>query len=97
MSLNTLWVTLPLSLFKTRYLKYYRDAIIDDSKKNTIEVTNKKIIIREPKDGEYHFISGLFKLIIGIIKIFTLFIIFGISICIICLFSFIYWIIFIYT
>ena len=76
-----------VQIFNTRYLKYYRDATIDESNKNTIEVTNKKIIIREPKDGEYHFISGLFKLIIGIIKIFTLFIILGISLCIICLFS----------
>ena len=40
-----------VQIFKTRYLKYYRDATMDDSNKNTIEVTNKKIIIREPKDG----------------------------------------------
>ncbi len=34
---------------------------------------DNKIIIRDPRHSEYHFINGLFKFIVGIIKMFALF------------------------
>ena len=60
-------------IFKTRYLDYYesiseKEDDVDISKKN-----DSKIIIRDPKHSEYRFINTLYKLMIGVIKVFLFF------------------------
>ena len=74
-------------IFKTRYLDYYEkikednDSVDNVEEKKTKEKNDKvlfkrndnKIIIRDPKNSEYKFINTLFKLIIGVIKFFSLF------------------------
>ena len=63
-------------IFKTRYLDYYVEIKneVDNQENNQIlfKENTSKIIIRDPKHSEYKFINGLFKIIVGIIKIFAL-------------------------
>lgn len=73
-------------IFKTRYLNYYEKRIhelkssdLENEKDNSNDKTIKndkklenRIIIRDPKHSEYHFLNALFKIIIGIIKFFSL-------------------------
>jgi len=68
------------------YEKVKKDIVIEkvDNKNNSKEEINKKdnkiflnkneekIIIRDPKHSEYKFINGLFRVIVGMIKFFTL-------------------------
>lgn len=88
-------------IFKTRYLNYYNESKkeansnensekidIDKTKNEEAFITDKKkIIIRDPKHSEYRFISGLFKLIIFIIKILSLFLSLFFCLILICLFA----------
>ncbi len=81
-------------IFKTRYLDYYVKEEIDepeekkeDHKKEKIELKKEnKIIIRDPKHSEYKFINTLFKLIIYVIKFFSLCFGLFVSFGLICLF-----------
>ena len=72
-------------IFKTRYLDYYEKIICesnnsekdeeekDDNKtKILFKENDNKIIIRDPKHSEYKFMNTLFKIIIGVIKFFSL-------------------------
>ncbi|MBP9989139.1 MAG: helix-turn-helix transcriptional regulator [Ruminococcus sp.] len=85
--------TLLFQIFKIRYLNYCEIVSDTDSEKNLeiekqdIEpkkfgkkiLQREKIIIRDPNHSEYKFISGLVKIFLGTIKIFTG--LFGILIC----------------
>ena len=83
-----------IHLFKTRYLNYYiklkdevseetkdkdKEKEIDNENKLSFKENQEKIIIRDPKHSEYSFIKALFKLIIGMIKFFSLWI--GLFLC----------------
>lgn len=76
-------IIIMLHIFKTRYLDYY--TIVKDDKEEYIESTeekitnikSEKIIIRDPKHGEYGFINGLLKFILICIKCFAGFIAIG--------------------
>jgi len=81
-------IVIIVHIFKTRYLDYYEKVKKEDfetqeennNKSDEIDKNNKiffiknedKIIIRDPKHSEYKFLNGLFKLIVGTIKFFTL-------------------------
>ncbi len=84
-----------VKVFKKRYLDYYDDLkkevikeVKNDEEINNLDKENKinlkkkesKIIIRDPKNSEYHFLDFLFKFIIGMLKFFSLFIAFFLSI-----------------
>lgn len=49
-----------------------KEEKIDKKNKILFKQNEDKIIIRDPKHSEYKFINGLFKVIIGVIKFFTL-------------------------
>lgn len=96
-SLLLISVVILSHIFKIRYLNYY-EAVkkeIDDTdlkckkvESNTgFKQNESKIIIRDPKHSEYKFINGLFKLVIGIIKFFALFLAVNIALIIIFLFG----------
>ncbi len=85
-----------IHIFKTRYLDYYTKLEI--SKKSNVEEPvnlnqeniilkekEAKIIFRNP-ENEYRFINGLFKMILGIIKFFAIFVVLGLSFTLICFF-----------
>ena len=93
LALIILSIIIVVKVFKSRYLNYYEDFKKDHSnikeEKNTevkeeVKVNFKekdsKIIIRDPKDSDYHFLKGLLKIILGIVKFFSLFIVIGLSI-----------------
>ena len=48
------------------------DEKITKNNKVVLKQNEDKIIIRDPKHSEYKFINGLFKMIVGIIKFFTI-------------------------
>jgi transcriptional regulator with XRE-family HTH domain len=52
------------------------EGVKEDKRKEKVSFDKKedKIIIRDPKHSEYRFIKGLFKVIIGFVKFFSLFI-----------------------
>lgn len=52
--------------------KVKKDEIIDKNNKISFKNNEDKIIIRDPSHSEYGFINGLFKFIVGVIKIFSL-------------------------
>ena len=52
--------------------KVKKDEIIDKKNKISLKNNEDKIIIRDPSHSEYGFINGLFKFIVGVIKIFSL-------------------------
>lgn len=79
-----LGIIIMLHIFKTRYLDYY--TIVKEDKEEYIEekieeenkkVKKEKIIIRDPKHGEYRFINGLLKFILICIKCFIGFVAIG--------------------
>ena len=87
LALIILSIIIVVKVFKSRYLNYYEDFknhhINNKEEKNTevkeeVKVNFKekdsKIIIRDPKDSDYHFLKGLLKIILGIVKFFSLFI-----------------------
>ena len=74
-------------IFKTRYLDYYERVLNESNKmndesdgneeeilekKNLFKKSENKIIIRDPKHSEYKFVNALFKIIVGVIKFFSL-------------------------
>ena len=89
-------------IFKTRYLDYYEkinnesnkidddldNKSLDDKEKEVYEKkkNENKIIIRDPKHSEYKFINTLFKMIIGVIKFFSLCFVLFVAFVLICLF-----------
>lgn len=62
-------------LFKERYLNYFKGITKNIQENIEIKEDKAKIIIRNPKDSDYKFLSILVKLFIGIIKFFALFIV----------------------
>ena len=59
---------------------------IDKENKILFKRNEKKIVIRDPKHGEYRFINALFKLIVGVIKFFSICFVFFVAFILICLF-----------
>lgn len=100
----TLGTIILVKVFKVRYLNYYEEW--QEKKEERKEQTEKqdtkieykqeeKIIIRDPKDGEYRFINAIYKvMIIGIkfcalgLAVFLLFLIFLVSFALIASFTF---------
>ena len=79
-------IIIMIHIFKTRYLNYYhqvkKDVVEDKDKvedKEIVSLKEEKIIIRDPKHSEYKFIHALLRLIIGFIKLISLW--FAIIIC----------------
>ena len=84
-------------LFKVRYLDYFEkfksekgseeeSQTIPSSNASPVALNESTIIIRDPKHGEYRFFNGLMKIIIGIIKFWTLLIVLFLCCMLICLF-----------
>lgn len=77
-------VIIMIRVFKERYLNYYRQEVVEKEKENNMVVDNKdkkidmkpesKIIVRNPKDSDYHFLKGLLKVFLFFIKLFVLWI-----------------------
>ena len=66
-------VIILVHVFKTRYLDYYDkvDSYPEElSSKEEMKRHEDKIVIRDPKHSEYGFIHGLFKFVVGMIKVF---------------------------
>lgn len=80
----TISVMIMLHIYKIRYLDYYENIKKEtkeekeepkvENKKSKLffKKENNKIIIRDPKHSEYRFITAISKLIVKIIKFFTL-------------------------
>lgn len=80
-------IIIMIRIFKARYLDYYQQEVVENNKedkKESTEPVNKegkialkeesKIIVRNPKDSDYHFLRGLLKLFLLGIKFCTLWI-----------------------
>ncbi len=90
-------VVILIHLFKIRYLNYYNDyrqcldekkndVNSNDNEKKAVNEKQSKIIIRDPKNSEYRFINGLFKVIIILFKFFLMCFAFVLAIILVCLF-----------
>lgn len=93
-------IILIIHVFKVRYLDYYiivkdeinsnnqdkQETTNDESKdnKNYLEKKKEKIVIRDPKHSDYRFISGMFKVLLFIVKCFAIFVTLGFCISLIC-------------
>lgn len=83
-------------IFKTRYLDYYdkikkeeknkEDTENNKSEKNEPFNNNDKIIIRDSQHSEYNFINVMFKIIIIVIKLFSIWFGLVIAFTLVCLF-----------
>ena len=86
-------VVILVHIFKVRYLTYYSDFIKPkevklETKEEKIDLKamdNNNIIIRDPKHSDYRFISGLFKLIVAIIKFFAIWVLLFFCLTLICM------------
>ena len=78
-------VVIMIRIFKTRYLDYYQDVVEKQQEKSTTTVDNNidkklnlkeesKIIVRDPKNSDYHLLRGLLKLFLLGVKLFALWI-----------------------
>ena len=70
-------IIIMMRIFKTRYLDYYNQVVEEQEKGETTDPNtnskielkkNSKIIVRNPKDSDYHFLRGLGKLFLLGIK-----------------------------
>ena len=80
-------IIIMVRIFKERYLNYYQQEIVEKEKEEDKVVENRdkkldlkkesKIIVRDPKHSDYHFIKGLLKVFLFFIKLFVLWIVFS--------------------
>lgn len=76
-------------IFKVRYLDYYDMAESKDKEESCNDNKaslehDEKIVIRDPKHSNYGFVTGLFKFIVILFKIFLIFISFGLIYSLVC-------------
>ncbi len=78
-------IIIMIRIFKTRYLDYYNQVVEEQEKGEKTDPNNSskielkkdsKIIVRNPKDSDYHFLKGLGKLFLLGIKFAALWILF---------------------
>ena len=83
-----------IRIFKARYLDYYESTIVEEKEKEketksteTVEKNEKiefikkdKVVIRDPKHSDYHFLKGLLKLFLLGVKFCALWFVFGLCI-----------------
>ena len=75
-------VIIMIRVFKDRYLNYYQQEIVEKEKEEAKTVENRdqkfdlkpdsKIIVRDPKHSDYHFLKGLLKVFLFFVKLVVL-------------------------
>lgn len=87
-------IIIMIRVFKDRYLNYYQQEIVEKEKEETKTIENRdqkldlkpesKIIVRDPKHSDYHFLKGLLKVFLFFVKLVVLEILVGLCMALVC-------------